>query len=164
MNVAIWITLFRALLVLPFAYFLSIGNFFSFVFFVIFLLLDFLDGFFARLLKQETAFGRNLDFAVDSLLVILSFVLFFIRDVIPLWFFVYLLLIGLVYGYFVLVPFRKNEVIANSPIGKLNGFVAYFVVFLLLLGRNPFVVYAVSSYFLFSTWYYFVFLKKRGFI
>lgn len=53
---------------------------------------DFLDGYIARRFNQSTALGRILDPISDRLLLITSFIIFAVTEVVPLW---YLLIIGL---------------------------------------------------------------------
>jgi len=46
---------------------------------------DFIDGYIARKYNQETAIGRILDPISDRLLLITSFILFYVTETVPLW-------------------------------------------------------------------------------
>jgi cardiolipin synthase len=58
---------------------------YALILFLIAALSDMLDGLFARLTKQKTKFGAFLDPLADKSLLITSFILFSIYDLIPLW-------------------------------------------------------------------------------
>jgi cardiolipin synthase len=82
---------------------------------------DFLDGFAARLLKQQTALGAYLDPVADKLLVITSFVMLGLKGGIPPWFAVivvsrdFLILFGYGVIYFLV---QKRFPVKPSVIGK----------------------------------------------
>ena len=73
------LTIGRLILVpfLVFAFFLpgSLGNWLSFSIFVLASFTDFLDGFFARLLKQQSKLGELLDPIADKIIVVTALVL-----------------------------------------------------------------------------------------
>ncbi len=64
------ISISRILLILPIIYLIFIGNtFFSLVIFSLAGLTDFLDGYVARLMRQETILGANLDLLADKIFI-----------------------------------------------------------------------------------------------
>ena len=86
------LTIGRLILVpfLVFAFFLpgSLGNWLSFSIFVLASFTDFLDGFFARLLKQQSKLGELLDPIADKLFFFTCVLIMYLNSDIPLYFFI----------------------------------------------------------------------------
>tara|TARA_B100001758_G_C18052705_1_gene423990 strand:- start:51 stop:605 length:555 start_codon:yes stop_codon:yes gene_type:complete len=78
-NIPNCLTLFRILLIPGIMYLFLLNTessrFFAFLFFLIASITDYLDGFFARYMKQHTSFGEFLDPIADKLLVITTLIL-----------------------------------------------------------------------------------------
>jgi CDP-diacylglycerol---glycerol-3-phosphate 3-phosphatidyltransferase len=79
MNIATYITSLRIFLIIPIAFFINLETiWFNFVALIIFLLAaltDYLDGYVARKMKNETPLGALLDLLADKLLVCLTLVI-----------------------------------------------------------------------------------------
>jgi cardiolipin synthase len=86
LNLPNFLTLFRILTIPFFLIELSAHRYLNaLIVFIIGGITDFLDGFTARLLKQQTALGAYLDPIADKLLVITSFVMLGLEGGIPSW-------------------------------------------------------------------------------
>ncbi len=84
---------------------------------------DFLDGFLARLLGQETPLGQYLDPLADKLGVISTLFLLYLNKGLPLWFVIFILIreiAGLFFGSFLL--FRRNLLGKPNYWGKFGVF------------------------------------------
>ena len=85
LNIANLVTAVRFVLGLIAVYFLIINeNIITLVLFLIFLFLDFLDGFLARKFGCESTFGKNFDFFTDVSIVLLLGIVLFYRGIISL--------------------------------------------------------------------------------
>ena len=73
---------------------------------------DFLDGFFARRMKQQTALGAYLDPVADKLLVITSFIMLGAIEGIPMW----LAVVVVVRDILILVGFAIIYVLVEEPL------------------------------------------------
>ena len=94
-NVPNIITAARALLIPVFLYFvLQNSMFLALIVFIVFSLLDGVDGFLARVLKQETVFGRTFDMLTDNAFGLLSLFAFLIAGLVPILIFIVVLLIS----------------------------------------------------------------------
>ncbi len=122
LNLANCLTLFRILTIPIFLEFLAYHFYWeALLVFAIGGLTDFLDGFVARRMNQQTALGAYLDPGADKLLVITSFVMLGAMGGIPVWLMVVVVLrdVLIVLGYgiiYVLVEERMQ--VRPSLIGK----------------------------------------------
>ncbi|MCK4534492.1 MAG: CDP-diacylglycerol--glycerol-3-phosphate 3-phosphatidyltransferase [Syntrophobacterales bacterium] len=86
MNIPNTLTLIRIILVPVFVILLMQGSFsYALLVFVVAGVTDGLDGFLARILKQQTVLGSYLDPLADKALIITAFVALSIMDIIPGW-------------------------------------------------------------------------------
>ncbi|MBW2543885.1 MAG: CDP-diacylglycerol--glycerol-3-phosphate 3-phosphatidyltransferase [Deltaproteobacteria bacterium] len=86
MNIPNTLTLIRIILVPVFVILLMQGSFsYALLVFVIAGVTDGLDGFLARILKQQTVLGSYLDPLADKALIVTAFVALSILDIIPGW-------------------------------------------------------------------------------
>jgi cardiolipin synthase len=124
LNVPNFLTLIRILTIPFFLVELSAHRYLdALIVFVIGGVTDFLDGFTARLLNQQTALGAYLDPVADKLLIITSYVMLGLEDRIPAWLAVivvsrdFLIMFG--YGLIHFLVQEKLEV-KPSVIGKCS--------------------------------------------
>lgn len=90
---------------------------------LIMVLTDFLDGFFARLLGQETPIGQYLDPLADKLAIIAALFLFYKTKNLPGWFLFFVLtreVLGFFFGSFLL--FKRNTLGKPNYWGKFGVF------------------------------------------
>jgi cardiolipin synthase len=73
---------------------------------------DFLDGFFARRMKQQTALGAYLDPVADKLLVVSSFIMLAAIEGIPLW----LAVVVVVRDVLILVGYGIIYILVDEPL------------------------------------------------
>ncbi len=140
-NIPNSLTLFR-ISSIPTIFFLFIGElsesslFIIIPFVAIVFITDFLDGIIARSLKQITTIGKYLDSSSDYLLLFFTSIIFFVYSLIPLWFFV-LIVIRLVShagGIILLSALKKTIVFSTSLLGKAS-IAATMILFVLELVR-----------------------------
>ena len=93
MNISNLLSILRIVLAIPIAYFIYIDNILmAIIIGIIAGLSDFFDGFLARKLNQITELGKILDPVADKFLVaIIAFVMIF-NELLPLWFFLAVLI------------------------------------------------------------------------
>ncbi|HXN08010.1 MAG TPA: CDP-alcohol phosphatidyltransferase family protein [Nitrospiria bacterium] len=136
MNLPNVLTVFRILLIPVFVNSL-IYRYFTAGIFVLMLayLTDGLDGFFARILNQETVLGAYLDPIADKLLLISSFITLSITRLIPEWVAVFVVSRDLVLILGSLVADKAQMKINLTPTwaGKAATVVQYLYVFLIVL-------------------------------
>lgn len=123
LNVPNAITLTRILLVPPFVILLLRGqNAGALAVFAVAAISDFIDGFLARRLLQQTALGRLLDPLADKLLAGSAFVLLAVRQVLPDWLAVLVISRECVIlaGMLLLNILQVRVEIAPSRVGKWN--------------------------------------------
>jgi len=92
--------------------------------FVVQAVTDLLDGFLARVLGEKTSLGALLDPLADKAMLVSSFVVLYLKDIVPLWVTSVVLLRDLILtlGYLILCKlFRKIEIVP-SVLGKLTTF------------------------------------------
>lgn len=125
-NIPILFTTIRLLLIAPIIYQIYVGNYlFAMMLFVVAVVTDILDGYFARRLGQETKLGAFLDPVADKIMVAAIYFMFLIKSsgiLIPMWFVVLIALKELIqlFGgiYFVLV--KRSVEISVSQLGKFS--------------------------------------------
>src|SRR5580765_7929264 len=117
LNLPNFLTLLRILTIPVFLEFLSYHFYWeALVVFAIGGLTDFLDGFVARWMKQQTALGAYLDPVADKLLVITSFIMLGLIGGIPMWLAVVVVArdVLIVIGY-VVIHFLVDEPLKVRP-------------------------------------------------
>ena len=167
-NPANFITLFRLLLGFPIFYLTFIQNkVLSVSLFIIFLLLDILDGFVARKLNCETRFGRIFDFVADGFVGFVILVILLINKSIPD-LFLLLVAVPLVLFFIALVIgiiISKNTFV-KSRWSKLNGVAYYVLILLFMIGTSITVklsyLFLVYFYVYSITYFYDVLSIKKG--
>jgi len=124
LNLPNFLTLIRILSIPFFLVYLSYHRYLeALIIFIIGGITDFLDGFAARLMKQQTPLGTYLDPIADKLLVISSFIVLGVIDGIPMWLAIIVVsrdvLIITGYGIIVFLTDERPEV-KPSLIGKCS--------------------------------------------
>jgi cardiolipin synthase (CMP-forming) len=92
--------------------------------FVVQAITDLLDGFLARVLGEKTSLGAILDPLADKAMLVSSFIVLYLKDIVPLWVTTVVLMrdLTLTLGYLMLCKlFGKIEVLP-SVLGKLTTF------------------------------------------
>ncbi len=128
-NIANAITLFRifpGLLCLVYIYF---GNkMVSIMLYLLFLVMDIMDGHAARVFKCETKFGKNFDFIVDGIIGILVMALLFYKGLVPE---AYIILIAIPLLMKSIFLWRSTKIARGTFIpahwSKLNGAVLFLI-------------------------------------
>jgi cardiolipin synthase len=138
MNIPNLLTLLRILLVPVAVIFLMQGNFTkALIVLVISGITDALDGFLARILKQQTVLGAYLDPIADKALLASCFVTLSIKGIIPGWFTVIvisrdlIILIGIAIMSIMSIPYK----ISPSFISKITTALQLFTLVFFLLFR-----------------------------
>lgn len=126
-----------------------------------FVALDGVDGFLARLLKQETSFGKNFDLLADFTFGATALFGFALIGVVPLFLFAFMLLLGFLKGVMVLFCLRRQGDIVRSRLAKVNGFLIYVLALGLLLGWGPVFAYMITLYFVGSMVFYYTELRSE---
>jgi len=149
------ITFFRLCLAAPFAYLLlKEENTYAILVFAMFLALDFLDGFAARRLMQETRFGKRFDYITDGVFAaIIFFVQVFKGKVHPV---IWSLALSnyLVVGVIMLFM-KKNMYNEKKRIGRRElGILSYYTfLFILLVDIYNQIVFSIVTMLLASMYY-----------
>lgn len=125
MNIPNLLTIFRLFITSFFILAIHYGKFtIALWLFVIQAITDLLDGFLARVLGEKTSLGALLDPLADKAMLVSSFIVLYIKDVVPFWvtFIVLTRDIVLTVGYLILCKlFGKIEIIP-SVLGKITTF------------------------------------------
>lgn len=125
MNIPNLLTIFRLFITSFFILAIQYGKFtIALWLFVIQAITDLLDGFLARVLGEKTSLGALLDPLADKAMLVSSFIVLYIKDVVPFWvtFIVLTRDIVLTVGYLILCKlFGKIEIIP-SVLGKITTF------------------------------------------
>lgn len=139
MNIANLITLTRFIVFIPLTLYFVIkeDKILAIVFYLIFIFLDFLDGFTARKLKCETKLGKNLDLIADITLILSVSGVLIVKGIIPL---LYLILVSvpiLIFAFstFIGVSIAKDTYML-SKWSKINGFVSFLTPLLFLINNK----------------------------
>ena len=107
------------------------------ILFTLSVLLDFLDGYFARRFKQITEFGKLLDPVADKLLIFFMIIALVIKSGFPLWIAVPIILRDLL---ILLASFliyrRENKIKPSLIIGKVAFGSLSFLIFLYIVSLN----------------------------
>lgn len=125
-----------------------------------FVALDGVDGFLARLLKQETVFGKNFDLLTDFTFGAAALFGFVLLGMIPLFLFAFMLFVGVLKTMMMVLSFRKQGTIVRSKLAKVNGFLIYVLALGLLFGWGPLFAYMVMFYFVGSMVFYYTELRE----
>lgn len=134
LNLANIISLFR-LTSLPaiFILLLNITSYHILPFFLPYVILvfitDFIDGLIARLLNEVTLIGKYIDSSSDYLILISVSIIFFFYNLIPVWFFILIIVRLSVYmSGMILISFLEKRLLYDvSFLGKLSIFLAMFL-------------------------------------
>ena len=131
------ISLFRLLLVIPFAYlFIHEQTKIAFYVFMLAALSDGLDGWFARYFNCQSELGLILDPLADKILIITSYVLLAVKAVLPLWFVGIVLLRdgAILLGSFItLIILQHQRPLSPSWLSKINTLLQMLQILLCLI-------------------------------
>ncbi len=99
---------------------------------------DSLDGFLARVLHQQTTFGAYLDPIADKALIMSSFVILSVKDVIPGWLTVLVISRDciIIFGIGILVLMSALPEIRPSIVSKITTALQLFTVFVVLTSHS----------------------------
>lgn len=148
-NVPNTLTLIR-LLVLPFFLHevLTEDYYIAFLLFLLGSITDFLDGFLARLLKQQTIFGSFFDPIVDKIFLLTSIIILSIKGLIPEYF-SYTILVRdtlVITGTLFLVFNGRLKSIKPNKSGKLLIFIEFIIVLFVLAKKSN--IYSIKEPFI----------------
>lgn len=152
MNIPNLLTLFRILLVPIFVTLLIYGQtFYAFLAFILAGVTDALDGFIARVFNQKTVLGAYLDPIADKLLLVTSYIVLAIIDIIPPWLAVLVISrdIFIMIGVAILFLNHKPIEIRPTLLGKVSTFMQLATVVIALsvvqpvLALQPFLVLSI---------------------
>lgn len=125
MNIPNLLTTFRLFVTVFFILAIHYGEFrLALWLFVVQAITDLLDGFLARALGAKTSLGALLDPLADKAMLVSSFIVLYLKDIVPLWvtFIVLMRDLVLTFGYLILCKlFGKIEIIP-STLGKITTF------------------------------------------
>ena len=175
MNIPNLLTLFRILLVPIFVILLIYGQtFYAFLTFIVAGVTDALDGFIARVFNQKTVLGAYLDPIADKLLLVTSYIVLAIIDIIPPWLAVLVISrdIFILIGVAVLFINHKSIEIRPTLLGKVSTFMQLTTVVIALsvaqplLALQPFLIgsiYLAAALTLLSGFHYtFLWVRQMG--
>ncbi|HCU25651.1 MAG TPA: hypothetical protein DF383_11605 [Deltaproteobacteria bacterium] len=93
-------------------------------------LTDVIDGALARALKKQSALGTILDPAADKLLMLVTFIVLAMRNLVPVWLSVLVIVrdLWIVLGSLVLKKLKKRLSIHPTRLSKLNTFFQLFTI------------------------------------
>lgn len=101
--------------------------------FLLAILTDAFDGYFARKLDVSSDYGAYFDIIADFILVLIAFLAFIIRGIYPYWL---LLLIILVFLQFIITS--RLNVLIYDPLGKYYGAFLFAIILITLISPNNF--------------------------
>ena len=138
LNPANSITFVRLLIGFGLLYFLYLDNkAISITLYLLFLSLDFLDGFVARKINCETLFGKNFDFLTDGVITFSAALILVLKGIVPLSYVfwisgaILLLLITIIWGTYI----KKNTFIP-SKWRKINATVFYVILLVFIVNHQ----------------------------
>ena len=144
LNLPNGITLFRFFLgFISLFYFVKGAKFLSFIFIVIFIVLDGIDGYVARQMNQTTALGAVLDPAVDFFIIIGAFVTFYVTKTIATPAFLFIVGAGSLHVIGNLFIYLKYNNFKSEKQSKFAG----LLYFLLLLSVYIPAIFTILIYF-----------------
>lgn len=85
---------------------------------------DLLDGFLARMLKQQTPFGSFLDPLADKIFIITTFTIFMIKNYIPWWFFSIVIVREILVSSGWVIVYQYKAIITTRP--RFSGKISIF--------------------------------------
>ncbi len=149
------ISLSRIIIIFPIIYFLFLGNYYlSFSFFLIGGLSDFLDGYVARRINQESLIGESLDLLADKLFVciLLIFISFHFDNFIFLLMTIFIVSRELTVGIFrqFQLSNRNNEKVKVNFFGKIKTFLQIFSIGFSILFIDSSFKYLAESFIILS--------------
>jgi len=111
--------------------------------------LDFLDGYFARKLSQETEVGKFLDPVADKLLLLFVVIALIIKSDFPLWLAIPIFFRDIVILFASLILFKIRHSIAPSIIiGKIAFTIFGFLILIYIIDLNVFINLEILKRFL----------------
>lgn len=126
MNLPNLLTIFRLFVTSFFILAIHYGEFkIALWLFMVQAITDLLDGFLARVLGEKTSLGAFLDPLADKVMLVSSFIVLYLKDIVPLWVTSVVLMRDLILtlGYLQLNRLFRNIEILPSALGKLTTFV-----------------------------------------
>lgn len=168
MNIANILTIFRFTLI-PYFILVFFSNsqnniYFSIIIFFVAGFTDILDGYIARNFNMITKLGTVLDPLADKLMLITVLTCFTIKDYIPIFIIIILLIKELSMIFAGIILYGQNIVIPANLFGKASTFLFYIsiliVVFNKILG-TIFLYIALLSTLIAYVNYFFIFIKKK---
>jgi len=155
------ITAFRIVLSVIFLYLLiNELKFIAISIFLLAILTDAFDGYFARKLKVSSDYGAYFDIIADFILVLIAFLTFIIIGIYPYWL---LFLIILVFLQFILTS--QLNVLIYDPIGKYYGAFLFAIILITIISSSAFYNFLLATTVLFtiisliSRYLFFIFRK-----
>lgn len=144
MNIPNLISILRIVLIPLFLYLIFIAKFeeriWALVVFIIAALTDFLDGWSARKLGQETDLGKFLDPLADKFLVIAAIVAFLILDpLVPLWMILIIVLREILLTLMRYLAIRRKSVLRTTKFGKVKTafqMVSFILIIMIFIVRS----------------------------
>jgi cardiolipin synthase len=134
------LTIIRIIMVAPIIITLIKADYFTtLILFFIAGLTDMLDGFIAKKFKFQSYLGSIIDPMADKILLVSIFFTMFLTNLIPLWFFIIVLvrdvmIVAGVVGYF--LNTTSKEGLNPSNISKINTFMQIFLVLFIVLTKE----------------------------
>ena len=140
------ITVFRIVLAIIFLYLLiNSTEMWAIVIFLIAILTDAFDGYFARKLNVSSSSGAYFDIIADFLLVLIAFLAFVMNGIYPFWI---LLLLILVFFQFIVTS--KFKILIYDPIGKYYGAFLFVIILITLISPSSYYNILLSMTVLFT--------------
>jgi len=143
-------------MMLPFVYFFGFNPWISFIFLLLHVFLDMLDGVVARKLKKSSAWGGMLDYTVDyTSFVIIFFTFLYYQVFSPFWGALFIFSYTLMHGFLLYMSMKKMHVFF---IMKMRLWFYFFILIWVASGLNffdPFLVvttvyFLVTNFFLYN--------------
>ena len=102
---------------------------------------DYFDGKLARAWNQTSRFGELADPAIDRLYILATLIVFLIRDIVPAWMIVLLILRDVILGVFTIALARlKHPPLSVTYLGKAATFNLLYAFPFLLLAQNKYFI------------------------